>query len=510
MQYIIGLDIGTTNCKAVALAREGHSLYEARAGYPTRQSEPGQSEQDAEQILEAVFNVLSQTLEYLKNEELSAICMSAAMHSVLAVDHNGEAITPAYTWADTRSNGQALQLREQTGSRALYQRTGTPIHPMSPLCKIIWIRETTRAIFDRAAKFISIKEYVYQRLTGKYLIDHSIASATGLFNIREKSWDREALQLAAITAEQLSQPVSVTYSTSGNEQVLSRMGISEEVPFIIGASDGCLANLGSGAILPGEAAITIGTSGAIRIIVDQPHADAEQSLFTYILTDELYVTGGAVSNGAAAMKWFSENFMKQSFTALSDIMEFMDFASEAPPGAGGLIFLPYLSGERSPFWDASARAAFVGMQTAHTPQHLARAVAEGISFALYQVLLAVEKNYGKIDTLYASGGFIESSHWRGLIANITGKRVVVLRQDDASSYGACLLGMHTLGWFTDWKETKERVPLYRECEPDAEIHEFYQKQYEVYRQLYPKLKDNFRELEKLQQHPQPQQQQQQP
>lgn len=498
MRYVLGLDIGTTHCKAVALAAD-KLLYQAQAGYPTVQSVPGQSEQDPQKVLDAVLQVLSQSLDFLKDHELSAVCVSAAMHSVLAIDAHGEALTYAYTWADTRSNNYALQLRSLPGCHSLYERTGTPVHPMSPLSKIMWMREVMPGVFDRAAKFISLKEYIFHRLTGKYFIDHSIASATGLFNIHTKSWDDEALKLAGITAGHLSQPVPVTCSVSADHVLISRLpGMPKNIPFIIGGSDGCLANLGSGAIFPGEAALTIGTSGAVRIVVSRPRADEGQRLFNYILTDGLFITGGAVSNGAAAMKWFSENFMQRRFTSADDIGWFMDIAMKAPAGAGGLLFLPYLSGERAPFWDASARAAFVGMQSAHTPVHMARAVAEGISFALHHVMQAVESNYEKIETVYASGAFTVSGHWLQLMADILGKPVTVVGTADASATGAALLGMHTLGWFGDWKALKQMVRIEKTYTPIAANHRIYQQHYEVYRQLYPKLKDSFRELEKLQ------------
>ncbi|HEX6180837.1 MAG TPA: gluconokinase [Chitinophagaceae bacterium] len=498
MQYILGVDIGTTRCKAVALQRDGRSLFETSDTYNTIQIEPGQSEQDPKEIFDSVLRILKEMLD--RFVQPAAVSFSAAMHSLLAIDKHGEPITPAYTWADTRSNEWALQLRSLPGCQALYERTGTPIHPMSPLCKIMWIRERMPEVFERAAKFISIKEYVYYQFTGKYLVDHSIASATGLFNIHTKQWDDEALQLAGITAEQLSQPVPVTYSTTAGAHFISRLKkLDKDVPLIIGASDGCLANLGSGAIFPGEAALTIGTSGAVRVAVDRVQSVADQSLFNYILNEELYIAGGAVSNGAAAMLWFADNCMPGRFESVEDIIEFMNIANEVPPGAGGLVFLPYLSGERAPFWDASARGAFVGLQTAHRPAHMARAVAEGISFAVYQVLLEVEKNYGTIETLYASGGFVISRIWVQMIADITGKRIRVLTLSDASAMGACFLGMHAISWFTDWKAIKELIPLYKEYQPIESNHQFYQKQFEIYRQLYPKLKDNFRELEKLQQ-----------
>lgn len=497
MQYILGIDIGTTHCKAVALSREaGPPLFEAHASYATVQSSPGQSEQDPNEIFRAVLQVMQKSADHLKEYELSAVCFSAAMHSLLLVDEHGGLLTPAYTWADTRSNEYALYVRNHPDGQSLYERTGTPIHPMSPLCKIMWLSDIMPDIVDGAAKFISIKEYIYFKLTGEYVVDHSIASATGMFDIHLKKWDEQALSFADITADHLSQPVPVTYSVKRSVRVA---GIQHEIPLIIGGSDGCLANIGSGAIFPGNAALTIGTSGAVRIAVHKPRADAEQRLFNYILTENMFITGGAVSNGAAAMKWFAENFMQHPFTSVDDIRWFMDIAMNAPPGAGGLLFLPYLSGERAPFWDASARGAFIGMQMSHGPSQMARAVVEGISYALLQVMQVVEKNNGTIDTIYASGGFTNSEKWLQLIADMMGKNVLVIGTADASATGAALLGMRTLGWFNDWQTLKELISIQKKYPPDMTSHEVYQQHFNIYKQLYPKLKDHFRELEQLHQ-----------
>ncbi|HYF31859.1 MAG TPA: gluconokinase [Chitinophagaceae bacterium] len=500
MQYILGLDIGTTHCKAVAVTAQGELLHQATAGYPTIQSLPGQSEQDAELIYGSVLEVLQYSLVSLRQHELKAVCFSAAMHSIMAVDDAGHPLTNLFTWADTRGNEYALTIRNWNGSHDLYARTGTPVHPMSPLCKLAWMKKVMPDIVAKAAKFISIKEYVFFKLTGTYIVDYSIASATGLFDIQQKKWDATALGLAGINAGQLSEPVPVSYAETNLQQACRQLlGITGDIPFIVGGSDGCLANIGSGAILPGEAALTIGTSGAIRVTVEKSRTDQQQRLFNYILTDNLFVTGGAISNGGAAMKWFAENFLQHPFTAATDIDWMVQLAHEAPEGAGGLIFLPYLSGERAPFWDASARAVFMGLQTAHGRQHLARAVVEGISFALYQVMQAVEANNGNISVVYASGAFITSPLWLQMMADVMDKTIIVAGTADASAMGAAFLGMHTIGWIKNLSEIKQLVTQEASFSPDAAKHRTYQRYFDVYQDLYPKLKDNFRQLEKLQQ-----------
>jgi gluconokinase len=502
MHYVLGIDIGTTHCKVVALGPGGKILYEAKAAYPIIQSLPGQSEQDPEEIFHTVLQLLQQSLVDQKNKkefELKGICFSTAMHSLMAVDAKGNALTKAFTWADTRSNAQAIQLRNSPHAYELYAATGTPIHPMSPLCKIIWLREEMPEVFALAAKFISIKEYIFYKFFDKYIIDHSMASATGLFDIFSLQWSELALQVAGINIDKLSQPVPVTHAeTQLKENYGQLLGINTDIPFIIGASDGCLANIGSSAVQRGEAAITIGTSGAVRVVVDAPKPDVQQRLFNYILTDNLYVTGGPVSNGGSALKWFSEVFLQHALSSAADVEWLLQLAFEAPVGAGGLIFLPYLSGERAPSWDASARGAFIGLQTAHGRSHLARAVIEGISFAICQVMHAVEETNGEIEVVYASGAFANSDPWLQLMSNLLNKKIIISATADASAVGAALLGLHALGLLRDWNILKQWFPSSKTFLPNPAEHEQYQPYYKIFVGLYPKLKDDFTDLAKTQ------------
>ncbi len=456
MQIVLGLDIGTTHCKAVGLSTEGRVVHTGSAAVDEF------IEQDADVIFNKVMGLMD---DAMKAHQLMAVCFSGAMHSIMAVDENGKPLTKAYTWADTRSNEQALKLPK------VYERTGTPIHPMSPLSKICWMRETMPEVFHAAHKFISIKEYVYFKLFNKYLIDHSMASATGLFDIYSLQWNADALNAAGIDASKLSTPVPVTHAEY------------KDVPYIIGASDGALANLGSGALLPGEAAITIGTSGAIRVVTKNPVPDAQQRLFNYILADGLYITGGAINNGGAALKWFAENFLDTT-----DMDSVLALAQQSPPGANGLIFLPYLSGERSPFWDAAARGAFIGLQTTHSKQHMLRAVLEGIAYSLYHVMLAIEESH-PIETLYASGAFVRSPFWIQLICDVLNKKVIVSQTSDASATGAALLAL-----VKDITGAKQFISAQKTYEPDTQKYAVYRKHFEIYAGLYPKLKETFQLL----------------
>jgi gluconokinase len=359
------------------------------------------------------------------------------------------------------------------------------------------LREQQPAVFAAAAKFISIKEFIFYRLFGQYLIDYSIASCTGLFDVYAKTWYAPALQAAGITAAHLSQPVSTTHIVTGlKPDWAMQLGIDPEIPFIIGASDGCLANVGSNATHPGDMAITIGTSGAVRMITNEPAYDEQERIFNYILTDDLYVSGGAINNGVVVLKWYTENFLQRSFTSAKDIAWFVEQAAQAPAGADGLIFLPYLLGERAPVWDATAKGVFFGMHAGHKQAHCMRAIVEGINYALYQVASSVQQTVGDIKGIYASGGFINSPLWLQWLADVFGREISVINKEDASSIGAALLGLQATG-VLQYNQTPGFFHIQQQFQPQMAQHAIYQQYYTVYNSLYPALQPAFQTLNNI-------------
>jgi gluconokinase len=493
MQYIIGIDIGTSGTKALALTREGGVLQSAYESYPIISISPEQQELDPDTLLRALINTVRKLLTQMDGKDrVAALSFSCAMHSVIAVDKRGSALTRAITWADLRSREFASQLKgTETGNR-IYEHTGTPIHAMSPLCKIMWLKEKQPGIFDQAAKFISIKEYIWFQFFGKYQVDYSIASATGLFDIRALTWYAPALLTAGIGEDRLSLPVPPTHiETDLNRGYQNRLGLLENTPFVIGGNDGCLANLGTGAVVPGEMALTIGTSAAVRIVSAKPIPDLRQRVFNYILTEGLYVCGGAVNNGGNVVKWYMENFMEGREGTGNDLNSMIEELSVIGPGSGGLIFLPYLFGERAPIWDADARAVFFGIHSGHGSRHFLRSIIEGIGFALYQISLSFEELVSPIQKIYASGGFIQSGLWLQLIADIFNKPVLVTNIADASAVGAAIMGWHALGLVSRLDEPIGLTKLRLTLTPDEDRHAIYMKNYSVYSVLYDQLKADF-------------------
>ncbi|MEP7377588.1 MAG: gluconokinase [Chitinophagaceae bacterium] len=500
MYHIIGIDIGTTHVKAVVASVAGNVLQEIKEGYPTLNPLPGYQEQNADDIFRAVLKVLKQAAGTITDKKsISCISFSAAMHSLMAVNKEGKPLIPLMIWADTRSNKYALELRNTRQGDLIYQRTGTPVHPMSPLCKVAWIRDEVPVVFAAAHKFISAKEYIFYQFFNEFVVDHSIASATGLFDIHQLNWCDESLQFAGISVEQLSRPVSTTQVfTKLKEEYRLQLGLGENTSFLIGAGDGCLANIGAGAVLPGELALTIGTSGAVRKIGDHPVNDPKQRLFNYRLDEKTYLSGGAVNNGGVILKWVMDVFLDKDIPEQEKMKEIMETAATAPAGSGGLIFLPYLYGERAPVWDAAAKGVFVGISPIHSKAHFIRAVLEGISFSLLQIVKAIEETGEPVHIIYANGGFIQSPLWLRIMTDIMNKKIRVSHAGDASAMGAIFMAMQFLGHLKEWNEVKNLVDTDEEFIPDQPTHQCYLENYVIYEHLYEKLKDDFKRIDAIQ------------
>ncbi len=480
--YILGVDIGTGSTKAVAVTVAGQTPASSRQPYPTLHPQSGYSVQDPETIMEAIISSIRRTVTQMGSAP-AAIALSSAMHGLLAADAEGRPLTPLITWADNRSESFAAALKGSALGTEIYQATGTPIHPMSPFCKIQWLQEHQPDVFQEAACFIGIKELFLFRCFHEFIIDHSLASATGLFDIRRLDWHPAACKAAGITEERLPVPVEATRLLIGMDPAMAKaLGVPESTLIMAGSSDGCMAQLGSGAVQPGQAALTIGTSGAIRMMTAKPAEDAKERLFSYALTPQHYVCGGAVNNGGGALQWFS-----QAFLPWSDYNNFLKTAFAAPPGSDGLLCLPYLLGERAPVWDSRARGAFVGMQQQHGSAHFQRALVEGICFGLYSVAEALEAAVTPIQEVTVSGGFTASPLWIQLLADIFQKPMLLHQEEDASALGAALLGWQALGQMDAWQFNSTTAA--RVFEPDNTYHAVYRKNYKAYSLLYDKLSE---------------------
>ncbi|WP_306460355.1 gluconokinase [Fictibacillus arsenicus] len=499
--YAIGIDIGTTSTKVVLFDEKGAAVAHHAKSYPLLAEVPGAAEQRPDEIYEAVVYSLRETVRKSGDlaEKIGFISFSTAMHSLIAVDSDGKPLTNSITWADTRSESYAFAVRSSAEGLDLYKRTGVPLHPMTPLFKLQWLKNEQPEIFQKAVKFVGIKDYILYRWFDEWATDYASAAAMGMWNMNTLEWDEEALQMAGVTPEQLPVIQPTTFYWDSLSETLEKLsGLDSSVKVVIGATDGPLSNLGVGAISPGDVAVTIGTSGAIRTISKTPILDAEGRTFCYPLTEKYWVSGGPVNNGGIAFQWvhdlFTEDEIEGSYEELSRR------ADAASPGSDGLIFLPHLTGERAPLWDAQAKGSFIGLTLRHKKDHMVRAVLEGTIFNLYQVYSLVKTQaQEKADVkIFATGGFTNSPVWKQILADVFQKEVSIPEHTESSCLGAVQLGRFAIGETDVLQEVAEETKQYGKVMPNAEHKEIYEEMFGIYQSLSKAMESQYKAIHEFQ------------
>lgn len=483
---VIGIDLGTTATKVVAFRVDGSSVAEASHGYPLDVPATGRAEQDPHRIFDAVVLGLGEVVAEVGAENVRGLSFSSAMHSLMALSDDNEPLTPVLTWGDTRAAAEAEALRATDAGLALHRRTGTPVHPMSPLVKLMWFRAHESELHASAARWAGIKDWVMWRMTGELVTDHSLASASGLMDIHRLDWDEEALSLAGITPENLPKLVSTTHIVPGlTAEVASAVGLPEQTAVVAGAGDGPLANLGVGAVRHGVAACSVGTSGALRVAVDRPVVDPNGGVFCYALTEDRWVIGGAINNGGIVLDWVRSELADGD--AELSTAQLLDEAMTVPAGSGGLLMLPYLLGERAPRWGGVARGAYVGLTRAHRRAHLVRAAVEGVALQLALVKQSLAQADLEIDEIRATGGVMKHEIWRQTLASAFGSEIAFPASTEGSGFGAALLGMQALGLIESIDVAAEMSPVDGITDPVSDDSGVYEELLPVFEQLYTAL-----------------------
>lgn len=445
--YIMGVDIGTSSTKAVLFNEQGEVIYREAAHYELVTDETGKAEESPTEIFEAVITSIRRVMNKIDKADLRGISFSSAMHSLILAKSNGELLTECITWADGRSSEALENVKRDNYLFQLYETTGTPIHPMSPFAKICWLKEAEPELFNRAEKFVDIKAYILYRFFDVWVMDESLASGTGLYNISEHDWEFEAIEIVKLTPDFLPKVVPETYQLSGiKTEYAEMMGIPTSVPFIVGGSDGALANIGIQATGQSDVTITVGTSGAVRKLTTEFQVDSRGRTFCYGAGDGYFIAGGAVNNGGKVVEWGLNQFGSESEIKNRDFASFIAHIDEVDPGAAGLLFQPYLLGERAPFWTNDIRGGFVGLTINHTKAHFIRVILEGIAFNLAEVYEAVS---APDDIIYVTGGISAHEGWCKLLADILDREIRVPHTIEGSSLGAAIIGMRSLGILKD-------------------------------------------------------------
>jgi gluconokinase len=374
-EFILSVDIGTSATKAVLYGTDARSVAVIRKTNPILVPRGGWSEQDPQEVFKMVAEAIREAAaEIPKGSKLLALTFSAQIYSVLAIDSSGDPLTNSLTWFDTRSAQDAQLLRGHPAAKDIHLRTGSPVDAIYPLAKIHWIKRNVDLPPD--ARFISIKEYIISRLVNHYVVDWSTASSTGFFDVHSCQWDEPALSMLSISPQNLSQPVSPRQVfTQWRQDIPAWLGIPPETPLVMGGADGPLASLGVGAYNPNTLAVNVGTSAAARLLIRQPVCDPHGRLWTFVVDEGLWVTGGIVSSGGYVLEWFLNNFFADleenwRMKGIARHMHRREAGWKCTAGAEGLHFIPYLE-EQCPAWDPNTRR-FYGLDFSHGRQHFAR------------------------------------------------------------------------------------------------------------------------------------------
>lgn len=427
----VTIDVGTTAVKVLQFNDAHYVIDEQSQTYPTIYTDDGQAEQDPDTIIEAVFGCLQK----LKSTKSDTIILSGAMHSLMAVNQDFQPQTKLMIWADQRASTVIDIFKETPKAQTFFSKTKTPIHPMSPFAKLLWLKETKagQALKQTLTNvlWIDMKTYLWYHLTGYHELDFSLASSTGLFNSDTLTYDEEILAYVDLKVDQLPELVPVTHTRMVTEKIRAALGFSHRV--MIGSSDGVLANISEG-LNTQDVHLTIGTSGAIRMTVPKPYVDEKGRLFCYYLDDKHWVIGGAVNNGGNVLKWL-DDLLFDGTTAVYAYIDTLDFEMFDP----SLIFIPHLNGERAPFWDTGRTGQLNGLKMSHSKADMVKAVVYGIMFNLRHVFDTLKKVTGDIDAVYISGGFFKVSQFKGLMSQVLNVSVVESTTLEQTSRGALRL-----------------------------------------------------------------------
>ena len=486
MNSYIAIDLGTSGVKLLLVESNGNILAEHTESYPIYHPHPEWSEQNHEDWWNAVKNGLKELLKGQNADRVKGISFAGQMHGLVAMDKDGKVIRPCILWNDGRTEKQTKYLNETIGQSKLSGYTGNIAFAGITAPKILWLKENEPENYKRIAKILLPKDYLAFKLSGKYCTDYSDASGTLLLDVKNKRWSEEMCAICGVSIEQLPE-LHESYEAVGNiiSELAKELGLSENVKVVIGAGDNAAAAIGTGTVGKGKCNISLGTSGTIFLSDDKFTVDAKNALHSFCHADGGWHLMGCILSAASCRKWW-----------LEDILNTTDYARDEADinktETDGLLFLPYLSGERSPHNDVKAKGAFIGLTSTTTKAQMSKAVLEGVAFALRDCLEVAKSNGLNVTKATVCGGGAKSKVWREIIANVLNLHIYTSTTEQGPAYGAAILAMAGCGEYENLQYAINKlVKLKDEIKPDKQMSETYNKKYQLFKQLYPLLKETF-------------------
>ena len=483
---VLALDMGTSSVRAMLFDSHGKALPEAEAqtAYSQTMTADGGVQTDAEALLTRTTDAIRQLLAKTDADtkaRLAGVGVSCFWHSLVGVGPDDRALTPLFSWADSRAAAQAAALKAELDPGEYHKRTGCELHPNYWPAKLRWLQQTQATEFGRVTRWMSFAEYLLLRLFGTAKVSLSMASGTGLLNPNTKTWDPDTLKVLPVTEANLNPLADGSETWSGlTSEWAKTLAPLQDLPWVPASGDGACSNAGSGAVDTGRIAINVGTSGAMRVAVNAGSVDIPDGLFCYRLDAARFLVGGAFANGGNVFAW------AQKTLQVGDMKAAARAAATLPPDGHGLTVLPLWAGERSPGWHAEARATITGMNLHTTPADILRASLEAVAYTFGSLHERLLRQYPTATQIIVSGGALtHDPTWTQIMADTFGLPVVTSRVFEASSRGAALLALNALGLISDLND----VPAYlgKTYAPDPANHEIYKQAQARQEALYAQM-----------------------
>lgn len=503
MSVFIGVDIGTSGTKSIAIDASGRILAEATVSYPLHQPKPLWSEQDPSDWWNATVETVRSVIKSasLKPGDVKAIGLSGQMHGAVFLDRNNQVIRPAILWNDQRTAEECAEIEKVAGGREeLIRLVANPALTGFTAPKILWLRKHEQANFARVAKVLLPKDEIRRRLTGEFATDVSDASGMLLFDVRNRTWSKALLSKLDLCQDLFARAYESQEITGKlTSEAAALLGLTTDCVVVGGAGDCAAGAIGNGIVREGLVSTSIGSSGVVFAHSEKFAVDPSGRLHTFChaVKDKWHLMGVTLSAGAS-LQWFRNSFCISDDSSLYE--QLTSEAQSVTAGSNGLFFLPYLSGERTPHADPNARGSFIGLTLRHTRGHLVRSIMEGVTYSLNDSLAIMRELKLPVEEIRASGGGAKSELWRQIQADIFGDEVSLLTAEHGAAYGVALLAAVGVGAFKSVEEACEATVAVRQrSNPNASDSAFYKRAFPVYQHLYRSLKGDFEQIAELEQ-----------
>lgn len=486
---LLGIDIGTSACKAVVFSEDGTIIAESTKPYSVYYPHAGWAEQDPAEWYDAVCGALRELGEHTDLSGIRGIGVDGQSWSCIPVDRDGNVLNNTPIWFDTRAQEECRELKEKIGFERIFSLCGNPVEPSYTTPKVLWFKKHCPEVYNSTYKFLQSNSYIVYRLTGQFSGDKSQGYGHFFYDMAESRYDADMAEEMGIDIGKFPD-IFDCHAIVGTvtKEASTETGLPTGIPVAAGGLDAACGTLGVGVTDAGQTQEQGGQAGGMSICTDKPLSDPRLILSNHVVPGKWLLQGGSVAGGAS-MEWFADLFGK-SFSETVSFREIDNAAAGTNPGADGMIFLPYLNGERSPIWNPNAKGVFYGMSFDKTRGHFARAVMEGVAYSLRHNLSVAEEAGAKAGTLYAIGGSTKSFVWMQIKADVTGHRIAVPESSNATALGAAILAGVGAGIYSDSASAvKKTLRIKREFVPNGANVAVYGDNFEKYLKIYERLKD---------------------